>query len=62
MRPGIWRVGALSKNSEKRSLSKVAEEMMTFRSLRLRRMRFRMPKRKSMFRERSWASSMMIVS
>ena len=48
--------------AEKAAASSVAEETTTLRSRRRARTRLRMPRRKSMLSERSWASSMMIVS
>ena len=54
--------GAWSKKAEKRSVSSVADETITLSSRRRASMRLRMPKRKSTFSERSWASSMMMAS
>ncbi len=55
-------IGASLKCFEKRSRSMVAEVMMTFRSGRRGSSVLRKPSRKSMFSERSWASSTMRVS
>jgi hypothetical protein len=55
-------IGASPKCFEKRSVSMVAEVIITFRSGRRGSSHLRYPSRKSMFSERSWASSTMIVS
>ena len=62
VRPSTCTTGAPPKNSEKRSVSMVAELMMTLRSGRSGRMRAIQPSKKSMVRLRSWASSMISVS
>ena len=54
--------GAPLKKAAKLAVSSVADETTTFRSRRRARTRLRMPRRKSMLRERSWASSTMMQS
>jgi len=62
MRPETSMMGALSKALENFSVSMVADVMMSLRSLRRARRFLRMPRIKSIFKLRSWASSIIRVS
>jgi hypothetical protein len=55
-------IGAPPKNEAKLPASRVADESTTFKSVRLSNSRCKYPRIKSIFSERSWASSMMRVS
>ena len=62
IRPPTWMTGARPKASENFSVSRVAEVMINLSSGRAARRVLVIPSRKSMFRLRSWASSMISVS
>jgi hypothetical protein len=61
LRPGILKIGASSKNDENFSASNVALLISNFKSVRKRAISLTKPKRMSVCRVRSWASSIIIT-